>query len=490
MASTFQLATSDLSRLFLFPSGINSCTVGSVYMPCVSVDALTQDLGDRTPIKCPDPFRYASFIEVGTVRGEESRMTTTLSGRLTRDELSQLLALAKGGCRFDAHVHWGLCASPDNFDVYDKAFVFEDIFITSYGTDALIAVNEGDVAEVNETVDISIGNFYEIVPLNYVERGAAQSATTLQIIDGVYADSRACGGECGTASDGCQVALVSDGEGDAMYSINGGVDWTVGGSLFGSGVAATNITTGIDVLGGIVWVYNDTGEIVFIERDSYLAGGTVQTVASLNTTGLDQDSGQTYGLVVGTAGYVGRVTSPSLGFSSEPTPVTANDLTHVKFNAALDAALLAGAANTLVYTEDGLTLEVVTTVPVGQAAVAITAAYPITENKWIIGYADGTVWCTDDAGATWTQGTLPVAVTNIRDFGFSSTHVLWMAADTAIFKSINGGMSWVQAPEGSKKVLPTNTAINAIVACVENVNVVLGVGQDSATAGIVIHGNA
>ena len=488
MATATDLALSNSSRAFIFESGINRCGDVPTYFSCVSVDALTQDLGERTKVECPDPFNYGKYIEIGTIPGEVSRMTTSMTGRMNRKALSQFRTLAVGACSFDMQLHFGLCARPTDFNAYDKVLVMEDIFISAYNTDAIIALTSADVAEINETVDISIGNYYEIVSLAYAERGAAETALLTPIVDGLFADSRVCGGECGTASSGCDKAVVVDGDGLTLISTDAGLSWAAGQTMAGGSVL-TNIT-GIDVTSGQLWSYNGGGEIVYAERVGYIAGTAVPaTVTGLSTAGLDQDSGASYGLVVGTAGFVGQVITPSNGFSATPSAVTANNLTVVKFNTELDIALIGGVANTLIFTRDGLALELISDVPAAQVGVAITAVQPLTAQKWLIGYADGSLWCTDDSGVSWTQISLAGNTVSISDISFSSTHVVWATAGQVLYKSIDGGRTWVIVPENSNKSFATNGGMAVAIACVDNVNAVMSVGQDAGGAGMIIVGS-
>lgn len=487
MASAQDLARNDLSRSFLFLSGINRCGDKPEYMPCISVDALTQDLGDRTKIECPDPNRYGKFIEVGTIPGEVGRLTTTLTGHMNRKALSTFRSLGVSQCSFDMQVHFGLCARPTDSNAYDKILVLEDIFITSYNTDALSALTSGDVAAINESVDISVGNYYEIVSLGYIERGATQTALMSPIVDGLFADSQACGGECGAPSSGCDKAVLIDGDGLTVISTDGGLTWAAGAAMNGSSIT-TNIR-GVDVTADQIWAYNAGGEIVYASRLGYIAGTAAPVaVTGLSTAGAAQDSGASYGLVVGTAGFVGQVLVPSNGFATVPSPVTTENLGTVKFNVERNIALMGGTNNALVYTEDGVTLDLITTTPTSKAAVTITAVLPVTDTKWLIGYADGTVWCTDDEGVTWTQVTLPGNTSAVNDLSMSSAHVLWAAAGQFLAKSIDGGRSWVAVPENSNKAFPTNGGIDVAIACEDNINVVLAAGQDAGAAGMAIVG--
>ena len=123
MASTQTVARNDLSRAFIFQDGMEVCCPTPHYFPCLGVDSLSQDFGDITRVECPDPFNYGQFIEVAQLPGETGRMTTTLSTRLSRTELSMFRNMAIRGCGFDLHLHFGLCQKPTDFNAFDICWV-------------------------------------------------------------------------------------------------------------------------------------------------------------------------------------------------------------------------------------------------------------------------------------------------------------------------------------------------------------------------------
>ena len=49
-----------------------------------------------------------------------------------------------------------------------------------------------------------------------------------------------------------------------------------------------------------------------------------------------------------------------------------------------------------------------------------------------------------------------------------------------ILRTTNGGFSWVVMPEQAGQSIPSNAGINAITACIDDVNVVFGGGDASA----------
>lgn len=476
MAST--LARNDLARMFLFEAGVLRAAPTYKYYPCAGVDALSQDFGEVTRIECPDPYRYGAFIEVDSVPGEISRLTTTLTTRMNRNELSYFRKLATQGCSFDLHLHFGLCARPTDFNSYDKVMIFEDVAVSSYGTDPLSVLASGDRAEINETIDISAGKYYEVVPLAYSETDTVNTALASAIVDAVYADVQSCGIGCNNTSTGCEVMFAIDGDGDMIMSENGGVTWVLNNDAWGTA------TIGLGYLAGYVWTYNTaTSAIISATKEDALAEtAPASTAASAGAeVPADLANGVGYGLVVGSNGFVGVVRSPASGFEDTYTgSFTSEDYTVVNFNPYEDIALVGGTNNALLFTANGEDFVSVTG-PSAQSAVAVTAVLPISEKKWLVGYGDGDVYATDNSGGTWTLLAVPGGSNAVKDLAMSTTHVLWMLKNNVLYQSIDGGASWLKQPN-SKKAFPTSSALNDVLVCPYDVNRVNIFGADS-TAG-------
>jgi len=488
------IARSDLARAWIFENGFQNCNNNPEYVPCMSFDSLTQDAGDRTRIECPDPYKYGSFIEVGTIPGEISRLTTTLTSRMTRDSLSSFRRYFNQQCSLDIELVFGLCERPNIYGAFDKIIVFEDVFVTSFGTDPLSALASADRAEINETIDISVGNMYEIVKVDYAQQGIVSAATLGPLIDGVIVDVQSCGVDCNDASSGCDKLFTIDADGGLLWTINGGDDWNTTVTTFVS-TGGTGVITGIDTLRNWVWAYNTEGEIAFSSDYGIRTGQTNKVITGLSTAGADQDAGWEYGLVVGSAGFIGYITNPGLGFQRVIDPITANDLAVVRigvYDENRDFALAGGAAGTILYSEDG---ENWATSPTAPTANAIVAVYPKTPLNWLVATATE-VFCTDDGGQNWSANTLPCPVTAVHDIQRGAGRaVLWLTATDSsaqelIFRSTDGGNTWVQETQGNSNAnVPNVPTSNAIVPCVNNVNG-LWIFGDTGAAGAILAGTA
>ncbi len=482
------IARNDYARAFIFSKGIFKCNTTGEFVSCISVDALAQDRGDVTKIECPSEEAYGEFTEVGIIPGELSRMTTTLTGRMSRTELSSFYKLFIDGCPFDLHLHFGLCNAPDAFNQYDKALVFENVYVTSFGTDPLIALQSADRAVINETMDISIGNFYELVNLVYGERANAQT-TDDQIVTMEICDRRSCGADCDDASSGCDKIFAASSDYVAYYSDDAGLTWT------------RQVITGAPPVGGLIvdgtcwndlWVLLDNqGTFWYVDRADLLDGvGVFSSVASaLTGTGTSLDTNHGTGVIVGSNGNIAVFTDPEGGTTLVDAGFAAGNNTLNDVYIGDGAAVAVGNLGTVVYSYD---TEVWYTSPTSPgAALTLTSVVVKSKNNWLVGTSNGQVWCTDDGGRTWGRVKYPTWLTNtgtVTDMQLSTRHVLYMTIGTALYRSIDGGSSWVAEPN-SKLNFTTNGGLHSIATCRDNPNFVLVGGQGVGGDGMIIAGD-
>jgi hypothetical protein len=487
------VARNDLARVFLFPDGVYKCGASGVYASCVSVDALAQDRGDITNIECPSPYRYGEFEVVGSLPGELSRMTTTLTGHMSRTDISTFYKLFIQNCKFDVHLHFGLCQAPNNFSQFDKALVFEDVNVTAFSTDPLVALQSGDRAAVNESIDISIGRFYEVVNLEYNERGTAVT-THGAIVATAVCDLASCGSECDVNSDGCQKMFAASTDGYIYYSDDRGQSWTELEIEDATPVTPQTPNAVLDLAcwGDNIVVLDDANQLWVINRDDLIDGtattfGIVDTAITNLASKLSTSQNQ-MGIIVGDNGDIAMFSDLEAGSTLVDAGfTTTEDLTAV--HVGMDGTIVAGGTNgAVVYSYDGITWYNSPTVPVAQT---ITDAVAKNRYNWIVGTANGQIWCTDNSGRTWTRGTYPnwaAATAQIDEFAMASAHVLYFVADNKLYRSLDGGNSWMTEPN-TKKTFPTNTALNAVSACWYDVNFAL-VGGIGAATGVIINGTA
>lgn len=494
--------TSAQSRIFLTQYGAGPGRFID-YDGRARAQAVSDPAGDVTPIYEPNPFSYAAFNIVGSIRGMPALPSTTLERRRTYG-VSSWKRLKDVGCVIDVHVNFGLCSDPGAHNDAELIDVFEQANITSYATTDLGALDGGQNAAINETMPISAQLYYQIDPqLRLTELNP--TGITREILDIDICDRVNCG-ICGSVSDGCnKIFALSISAGgspglpaDVIVSSDGGATW-----------GKTNITT-LPVASapshaacvGVYYVVTSTITpfIHYALQATILAAPGTETwfsnTAGINVAGTPNAlwayaSSQVW--VVGTGGFVYKYSD----ITGTPQIQTAGTVTSQNLNAVhgsdQDNIVAVGASNAVIFTTDGGDTWQSVTGPA--PAVALNTVWVKDFDTWFVGSAGGNLYYTDNSGATWTRIRFPGdgagTVSMIKFNETPSQTVGWMAHATAtptgrILRSLDGGNGWDVLPKVG--VGPTVQRFNDLALC-NNVNIAYPAGLGATTDGIIVRVN-
>lgn len=494
--------TSAFSRMFVIDGGARGDHKPS-YESCMRMQGLSQGFGDIESVECPDPYNWGKFVEVAQIRGATERPTTTIESRYMMDALSILMDLARKGCSFDVQLHMGECTDPSEFNIFKKAVVLESAQLTNYSTDELGALASGDNAEVNESGDLSAVDMYEIFPLTMTEQAA--SIVTDELIDVILCDTVSCG-ECEDQSSGCNkiYALTRAAGGspstpaDIVYSLNGGTTWyahdidTLGAAEEPNALACIGLY--------IAAISNETDSIHYTLKSALAASGDPEFteigtgfVAAGSPNAIWSSGNKAF--VVGDGGYIYKSEDITAGVEVLSAGAATTDVLNAVHGLSETFAVAVGNNGAVVYTTDGETWGSVTVDPTGGGEHLVGVAVR-GESDWYVISDAGNMFYSLDKGETWTAKAFPGSGTGVcRDIVFANQSVGYLSHDTVgilgrILRTYDGGYSWQVLPEGSG-TLPLNDQINAVAACDNNPNFVVGVGLgDNATDGFVVIGAA
>lgn len=493
--NSYKPLKTDLSRVFLI-SGRARPDHAPEYFSQLKLGAMSQSFGDVTKIEIPDPNRYGSFIEVDRIRGAIERATTQLIGRYAADLKSRLLELARQGCAIDVQAHFGECTDPSAFNIFSKGIIIEDVVLTTHSTDELGALGSDERASVNETVDISATDYYEVLPLTMSQRGG--DIVTNKVNDVTFFDLASCG-TCGTESDGCQaVFAVTNGAGgspttppDLLFSFDSGKTWKAHDIDTFATAANANLVFGI---GDYIVVGCNSEKALAYASIQDIRDGIDPSFTELAALGRGPNHAHSFGrkaFIVGDFGFVWYTEDITSGV----TVLDAGVATIANLNdvSALDQYNVVAVGNdgAVIYTRDGVSFEAVLKRPTA-FGVHLTGVHMKDMNEWWVTAANGTVWYTLNAGKSWTQkvmpGTTPSKMNSIhfsrKSIGYASGIV---GGAGKMYRTFDGGYSWIVLPEGIGS-MPTNQELVAIHGCTQNPNLVIGVGLGVATDGIIVTG--
>lgn len=493
MPTPRNIITTGLSRLWLQEGGAGPGTAPE-YMGVWKAGAVTWGRGDATAIEIPSDSAYDQFEEVASIAGTEEKPSMTVTARYSQDA-SEMLRIRRRGCTNDLQVHFGSCQDPQDFTGgWNKILAFDKFTPASYGIGDMTALSSDERAAVDETLDISAKDLYEILKVSFA--AICGSSVVQEVADVTYCDAKTCGGECGLESDGCKklYALIKASGGSPglgpqiVYSDDGG---STCGSTPITTLAANEEPNEFACLGlYIVVVSEDAGNHHYALKEEILLGTETwqESAAYTSAPRCIFALKANYAWVGGAGGYVYFLDNPT----NAPTTLDAGAATAQDLNAihAFDEEhiLAVGAANAVVHSTDGATFSAVT----GPApAVALNCCFMKSETEWWVGSAAGNLYYTLDSGVTWTLKTFPGSgAGQVYDVLFVGSQVGYLAHATAapagrILRTIDGGYQWYVLPEGTGSI-PANDRINALASC-GDVNKVLGGGlADNAADGILV----
>lgn len=498
MKGSFDPAKTAFSRVFITP-GQAGPTHEPEYQSCLRAGSVSQGFGDIERIECPSDDAYGEFDEIGRVQGAIERASSSLMGRYAADVASRLLELARNRCAADVQVHFGKCTNPRSFNTFTKALIWEDAVLTNYSTEDLGALESGENSSVIENTDLSIGTFYEVLQLTLQER--APDVVVNQLVDAVVCDIRACG-DCDDYSEGCNKAYVLQGgilgspgtPPDVLYTGDKGSTWASDEILPLTNAQSANAIACLNDY--VIVVSNDAGSVIYKIANTIQAGtpGAWTEITTGIVAGGEPNDIWSTGVgayVVGDGGYVYYMEDPTLGVTAVDAGVAASSNNLNAVHALSDErAVAVGDSDTIIYTEDRVTWVAATVTGGGNN---LQGVWMRSEKEWWVVDDGGSLWYTLDQGQNWTQKALPgIATTALYDVQFATNSVGYVAGVSnsvgAVYRTYDGGYSWVKLPEQVGSLPGSSTQVSAIATCINDPNYLIVAAQDGASDGVLLVG--
>ena len=500
--SDFIPANTGLSRVFLIPFRAGP-TRAPEYHSCLRAQAVSQSFGEVTDIECPDPTRPGKYVKMGSYQTGEERATVTLEGRYALDVRSAILQLAKRACAVDVQVHFGDCEDLSDHNAFKKILFLQNAKIAAYNTEDLGSLASADTAQVNESVDISAEEIFDIIAMTFGAKGG--DLVTNEVVDVTICDEVACG-ECGDPSTGCQkafaITLKAGGSpgtsADVVYTVDGGLTWYA--HDIDSLLSSNDPDAVACIKGFLVVVSEDAGSANYADLDEFDAFGTDPDFTAV-TTGFQVGGAPTCIVSTGTKAFIGGAGGRVYVMETPANGVTVLEggtLTPSRIraiDALSDSFIVAvGEDGVILYSQDGVSFSLLTTPPVGVGVDLLSVALK-SKTEWWVGTDGGRAYFTTDAGAHWTQRAFPGYGTgSVNDIVIQSDSIMYIAHRTTppdvgrILASYNGGYDFVVLPTGSG-LLPTNDKINSIAVCKADPGFIVAGGLNAnGTDGILIVG--
>lgn len=477
--ATFIAASRSQSRVFV-AEGLPGPDNPPIFQGCLVMGGASQGLGDVEFIYCPDPDNYDSFIPVGTIVGREENVETAISGHFPLNSLSNIIKWGRAKTPLAIHVHFGTATNPQNFNVFEKAVIFDDrARITSTDIEEMGSLDES--GQIGQSADISAADYYEVIDMNWISRvpelmtSPGVGAEAVNIYDETLPLDNRFGYYVATEGDGA----VEDPR--LVFTVNGGTTWshiviTALTGVLSAGVAAINdVPVVIGAAGNLYYADVINGAVAMTE---VVHAQAMSCIVSIGATGY----------VGGTAGYVGQIDD----YTTAPTPLTTGGVNNIVSIHALDGGIiLAGdTEGNVYYAVDG---ENFGEINVGGAGNAMTAVCAVDEDTFWAGTDDGKLYYSTDGGNTWTERGFPASGSGIvTDIVFPTLSVGLIAHNPAagnarVIKTAGAGAvgTWYEVPRTG--ALPVADSL-VMAAVAGDANRIIATGPVAASTGIIIFG--
>lgn len=444
------VALTGLGRVFVNSSGRQGGNRYK-YHACMKVDGVDKSLGDVTSIFCPKPDAYDEFIEIGTIKGADSRATSTLTGYLPIDSRGILEEIFNQRCGFDLQIHYGQCNRPDDFNQFLSAMILKDVKLTSYAISALTARTPDERAAVDETAAISIGDFYRIYSTTEAKLQPTQLTGNVNAFGIDIASVKSCGDNCNERDDGCEVWIGGHVATNKSLSFiiteDGGSTWRTTSMRTTLLHTAPEHLALLHISDGYVYVLvsqNFTSYVLRASITSILNGFADTTLiytSPVSTYFHQMTSSDNYVWIAGvqqpSTVYVIAISKDTL-IATPYTKVDTEGYMRAIYAYSDDSILTMGDNSNGYYTTIRGGLTKITTKPI--ANVSISAVKMFSQGKWVVGGADG-IYYTNNYGVTWTK---VLTTSGIMKFSFYDDIVGYAVTQAGTYRTLDSGNSWLQ----------------------------------------------
>lgn len=464
---------------------------------CSRAQGLTQPLGDIEWTECQDPANPGKFVSDVEIEGSP---TAPEGGVQMKKSIQNAIHTRLYRCRWDIDVRYYICDRLDDPLAWESIDRVCNAKLTQYATDDESAYQSTDDGEVIITAPFK----GEPMIVHIWKLTAAMKDTDLtteSIMAIAKCQDETCAGDCGPAEDCFLIAgttavagnpnlLVSDEAGDywtltPFDGTNNTPDWD-------------NAITDLDCVGSLnvvvsegegayAWALDVDGvwtEVAEDEEGNTLADHPPTAVAVQSPSNI---------YIVGHDGYIWKSTNGGVSISTanggDAGDATGQDLRDVV--AITDKFVVAvGDANAIVKTENAGATWTAVTGPVAQAGVRINAILGLDKNRWLLGYADGELWYTEDGGETWLQDEAITTFGQIYGFAECGCGRLVMVGedldnDGLVYENVDSGAAgkWFNHDLPAATI---DTSLYDVVCCDANRFVVVGEAQYGVGTGAIV----
>jgi photosystem II stability/assembly factor-like uncharacterized protein len=430
--------------------------------------------GDIELIYCVDPSGPNRHKVVGSIKGAAGAITTSITYQL-QDVFDFMERL---DCPYTLFVNMVKSGPMNLFSNADRRFIFVNAQNTSEGLTGLTARSPDDNTRSDGTADISAEELLRTIEQTVTRQSISE---TQSIVGITFCNEAQCRTDENIARDICEVGFASTvadtGVAANVLSTTNGATWTA--------TSADPFAADEDC-GGIVCFELGRDETRVIVARGETDGSNPAEIAYSDDSGAtwtNVNVGSTNGqfnefnlamfaldrnnVWCGTDdGYIYKSEDAGLTWTAQESgSITTAGITCIRF-VDEDVGWACGEGNIVMRTVDGGTSWSAVTGPTAQAGVDAHVVEPLDRNRAWIGYEDGDLYYTVDAGVDgWNARSFTGSgVGVVQDIRFHNEQHGYLLRDNAspvanVLETVDGGYSW------SGLTTPTNSGGTQLWVC-------------------------
>ena len=437
---------------------------------CSDIDGIDEPQGDVTSFFCRQGD--GSVKAVHRTKGGPGDITYDIVLWRAKQR-SYLQKVKELGCPVPVYLHWVECGRFDTFLNYELSKLLPNGSITnkSSGSNARGRRAQGEQSVISEmTFSLSCPPPSE-ERYKLVTTISAPGTETEPLRDIVTCSVPRCASSvCGPAVEPCDELFAPA---DAGAGVTANVYRSANNAASWAATGADPFAADEDVASAVCFMIDGSTERLVVARGTTDAGNPAEIAYSDNngTTWTPVNVGSTNGEYAMHSGalfaldhrHIWLVTSEGNVYFSDdgaltwtnqnsPAPGAAEGLWYVHFidhlfGMAVGGDRAAPTCHIVTTTDGGEHWTLLTTEPQVELAVAVRL---LDHNRaWVV-MDDGSLWYSNDFGATWSERVLPTTPTNLGDIDFWDEYNIVVCGYTTsgapeyptIWRSIDGGFSW------------------------------------------------
>lgn len=445
--------------VWLQPDGPNT---QPYYLGCHTLGDLDHPQGDANLVFVPNIEQPNSFVPLDIYRsGGPGPVSTSLMFVIR--SVADWLEIVD--CPVPLYVHAVGCGRKDVFDNWDRSFLLDKTIITGKTSSSLAVMTPDEQDRSMQSFDLAAKTLHRLFQLSTGNQNVI-SVTGRTAISVVFSGSRRCYGSCGNVHTNYQDGYIgftgligaptnvyyTDDGGLVWYptvanpfqsheDVSGLVDIETGPNAY-TVIAARGTTDGLNPAEiaysadrGATWTNVNVGSV-----NGQYAIGRGNPLFAWNSRNI---------WLVTTGGYIYFSKDAGASWTAQESgAITVQNLHAVHFVDEF-VGWAVGEANTILRTLDGETWNLITG-PALELGNIAQAVFCFDSNHAWVGYDSGNLWFTNDGGDNWYQRNYPGSGSGeIQDIKFCNEYVGYIVhisaggATGSLFRTINGGWSWV-----------------------------------------------